>query len=750
MSADCCKNSCACNTPGLPPSPVSEAAAEMKSGDGVLTRYRISDMDCPTEEAMIRSALKNRVEVLGLDFNLLERVLTVHHVPGTETVIVSLLNGIGFEPHPLHEDSGIPSGKDASYGSIVPARLVAGGLAAIGAEALEWFASDVSGMTFVIPLLALVAVCTAGLETYRKGWLALAHRQLNMNVLMAVAVTGAALIGQWPEAAMVSFLFAVANVIEQHSLDRARRAIQGLLQLAPVEADVKDPAGEWHKREVRQITVGETIRVKAGERVPLDGEISSGSATINQAPITGESVPVEKAPGDRVFAGSINQYGVFEFRVTAAIGDTTLAHIIKTVEAAQADRAPAQRFVDRFAALYTPLVFIAAVVITAAAPLLFGWSWYDAVYRSLVLLVIACPCALVISTPVTIVSGLAAATRQGILIKGGSYLENAGQIKAMAFDKTGTITVGSPAMTDLVVLRGDEQRALEYALTLASGSDHPVSRAIAAGCRQRLTTPVLLPVERLTAIPGHGMAGVIDGGDFVLANHRLIEDRNQCSAKLEERLESLERLGKTSVILADAEGARAIFAVADAIKKQSAGALKTLTGLGIHLVMLTGDNPHTAQSVAAQVGIRDIRSNLLPEEKLQIIEELRGKHGVVAMVGDGINDAPALARADIGIAMGSAGSDTAIETADIALMDDDPTRLITLINLSRRTMSILKQNIFLALAIKGVFLCLALTGHATLWMAVFADMGASLIVVANGLRVLRADGIHSARDHGTT
>jgi len=742
MSSNCRHNGCGCGSANIPPPPRPEPDTVSYAGNGVTTRYRIVDMDCPTEEGMIRSALKNRKEVLGLEFNLLERMLTVHHLPDTEAVIVSLLQGIGFEPRPLQEEASGLSGMDEGKERIVPLRLVAGGLAAIGAEALEWFAP---GMHLVVPILALVTVCTAGLETYRKGWLALVHRQLNMNVLMAVAVTGAALIGQWPEAAMVSFLFAVANVIEQHSLDRARRAIQGLMQLAPVEADVKSVAGEWHKRGVGEVFVGETIRVKPGERVPLDGEVVAGSGTINQAPITGESVPVEKAPGDRVFAGSINQNGVFEFRVTAAAGDTTLAHIIKMVEAAQADRAPAQRFVDRFAAVYTPLVFVAALVVMAAAPFLLGWSWYDSVYRALVLLVIACPCALVISTPVTIVSGLAAATRKGILVKGGSYLENAGQIKAMAFDKTGTITVGSPIMTDVVVLRGEEQRVLEYALALASGSDHPVSRAIAQGCRQRLNTMVTLPVERLTAIPGLGMAGAIAGVDFVLANHRLIEDRNQCSESLEERLEGLERLGKTAVILADDKGPLALFAVADVIKKQSAAALTALSGLGIHLVMLTGDNVHTAQAVAGEVGIRDVRANLLPEEKLRVIEELREKYGVVAMVGDGINDAPALARADIGIAMGSAGSDTAIETADIALMDDNPLRLFTLVTLSRRTMSILRQNIFLALAIKAVFLSLALTGNATLWMAVFADMGASLIVVANGLRMLRTNGLETTK-----
>lgn len=738
MDSKCSKNACGCDNSRPFPSPDPEP--RLDAGTGVTTRYLIADMDCPTEEAMIRSALKNRAEVLALEFNLLERVLTVRHQPNSEPVIVSLLKEIGFEPRPLSGEAKALHDAGEAEGRIIPLRLVIGGFAAICAEVLEWSAP---GMHFVVPILALVAVCTAGLETYRKGWIALVHRQLNMNVLMAVAVTGAALVGQWPEAAMVSFLFAVANVIEQHSLDRARRAIQGLLQLAPVEAEVRSPAGDWIKRGVAAVPVGEIIRVKAGERVPLDGEVIAGHAAINQAPITGESIPVEKAPGDRVFAGSINQNGVFEFRVTAEAGDTTLAHIIKTVEAAQADRAPAQRFVDRFAAVYTPLVFIAALAVVAGAPLLFGWSWYDAAYRSLVLLVIACPCALVISTPVTIVSGLAAATRKGILIKGGSYLENAGRVKAMAFDKTGTITVGSPTMTDIVVLRGDERRALEYALTLASGSDHPVSRAITHGCRQRLDTAASLPVERLMAIPGLGMGGTIAGVDFVLANHRLIEERKQCSASLEERLERLERLGKTTVMLADDDGPIAIFAVADAIKKQSASAISALSGLGIHLVMLTGDNVHTAQAVAAQVGINDIRANLLPDEKFQIIDELRGKYGLVAMVGDGINDAPALARADIGIAMGSAGSDTAIETADIALMDDDPSRLFTLISLSRRTMSILRQNIFLALAIKAIFLCLALTGNATLWMAVFADMGASLIVVANGLRMLRIDGMYT-------
>jgi Cd2+/Zn2+-exporting ATPase len=589
----------------------------------------------------------------------------------------------------------------------------------------------------IVIALALIAILTGGLPTYKKGWIALRNRNLNMNALMSIAVTGAMLTGHWPEAAMVMFLFALAEVIEAKSLDHARNAIRELMSMTPETATVRQPDGTWLGMPAKAVALGSVVRVRPGERIAMDGVLVEGRSTVNQAPITGESMPIDKQPGDPVFAGTINEAGSFEFRVTAAAGDSTLARIIHAVEAAQGSRAPTQRFVDQFARVYTPAVFAVALVVAVLPPLTMGAEWLDWIYRSLVLLVIACPCALVISTPVTIVSGLAAAARRGILIKGGVYLEEGRRLTQLAFDKTGTLTHGRPAQTDFAAMPGvDAGESRRLAASLAGRSDHPVSHAIAVAAQAEGATA--MEVADFAALPGRGVRGRIAERLLHLGNHRLVEELGLCTPAIEARLEELERVGKTAVLLTDERTVLAIFGVADTLKDTSRQAVSELHALGVRTWLLSGDNRHTAEAIARQVGIDEARGNLLPGEKLRIVETLLSRNsGKVGMVGDGVNDAPALARADIGFAMGAAGTDTAIETADVALMDDDLRKIPAFVRLSRRTAAILKQNIVLALGIKAVFLVLTFTGHATMWMAVFADMGASLIVVFNGLRLLR-------------
>lgn len=583
--------------------------------------------------------------------------------------------------------------------------------------------------------LGLGGVLTGGLPTYRKGWIALRNLNLNMNALMSIAVTGAMLIGHWPEAAMVMVLFALAEVIEAKSLDRARNAIRGLLDLAPERATVQQADGTWQEMEAKHVMIGSRVRVKPGERLALDGEVLEGRSTVNQAPITGESLPVEKAPGDPVFAGTINESGSFEFHVTATASNSTLARIIHAVEAAQGSRAPTQRFVDQFARWYTPAVFAVALAVAIVPPLVIGGPWLDWVYKALVLLVIACPCALVISTPVSIVSGLAAAARHGILIKGGVYLEGGRKLQWLALDKTGTLTHGKPVQTDFLTWNeAAPTAAREWAASLAARSDHPVSKAVALAAQA--DGVVLQAVSDFAALPGRGVRGRLGDVTYHLGNHRLVEELGVSSPELERRLSMLEAEGKTVVMLIGDSRVHALFAVADTVKDSSRHAIAELHALGVKTLMLTGDNPHTAQAIAAQVGIDRAQGNLLPEDKQREVEQL-ARAGTVGMVGDGINDAPALAQADIGFAMGAAGTDTAIETADVALMDDDLRKIPTFVRLSRATASVLMQNIVLALGIKAIFLVLTFTGQATMWMAVFADMGASLLVVFNGLRLLR-------------
>ncbi|MFG0684735.1 heavy metal translocating P-type ATPase [Pseudomonas sp. WSY_20] len=712
--------------------PAHVQLTSIPSEQAQLSRFRIDAMDCPTEQTLIQDKLGKMAGIEALEFNLISRILGVRHTLDGTSDIERAIDSLGMKAEPLVGDA------DSATVPAPPRQqgwwpLALSGLAALGAEIVH-FAQ--LAPQWLVAALALAAILGCGLGTYKKGWIALKNRNLNINALMSIAVTGALLIGQWPEAAMVMVLFTVAELIEARSLDRARNAIGGLMQLAPDMATVQQADGQWREMDVREVVVGATMRVRPGERIGLDGQVISGQSSVDQSPITGESLPVEKGLGDKVFAGTINQAGALEIKATAVAGQSTLARIIKAVEQAQGARAPTQRFVDRFSRIYTPAVLALALAVAIVPPLLLDGTWFDWVYRALVLLVVACPCALVISTPVTIVSGLAAAARKGILIKGGVYLEGGRHLDFLALDKTGTITHGKPVQTDFKALQpAFEHRAQALASSLAARSDHPVSRAIAQFGQDND-----LPhseVRDFTAIAGRGVRGTIEGEVLHLGNHRLVEELGLCSPELEAQLDAFEQQGKTVVLLLNASGPLALFAVADTVKQSSRQAIAELHALGIQTAMLTGDNPHTAAAIARTVGIDRAEGNLLPADKLSSIQALYDQGHRVGMVGDGINDAPALARAEIGFAMAAAGTDTAIETADVALMDDDLRKIPAFIRLSRHTAAILKQNIVLALAIKAIFLGITFAGLATMWMAVFADMGVSLLVVFNGLRLLR-------------
>jgi len=721
------------------PSPEALASIGMKAqrqdAAGTTTVLRIAKMDCPTEESLIRGKLQGMSGVTDLQFNLMQRTLTVRHTPDAIGAAVAAIESLGMEAEVEKTDEPRDPASPPPKTKWWP--MAVSGVAAVAAEGV-FYVND--GNHWAVIVLALVSIFTGGLSTYKKGWIALKNLNLNMNALMSIAVTGGMAIGHWPEAAMVMFLFALAEVIEAKSLDRARNAIRGLMDLAPATATVRQADGSWHEVPAKEVVLDATVRVRPGERIALDGVITSGRSAINQAPITGESLPVEKAEGDQVFAGTINETGSFEYRVSAGANDSTLARIIHAVESAQGSRAPTQRFVDQFAKVYTPIVFAVALLVAIVPPLAMGGEWMDWIYKALVLLVIACPCALVISTPVTIVSGLAAAARRGILIKGGVYLEGGRKLKALALDKTGTLTHGKPEQTDFVKMPDGTDDVVAWAASLAARSDHPVSQAIARKAKKDQVQ--LLDVSEFAALPGRGVSGRIAGRLLHLGNHRLAQERGLGAPEIQTRLEMLERQGKTAVLLMDERAILGIFAVADTVKETSRQAVADLQSLGIRTLMLTGDNQHTAHAIAAQVGITEARGDQLPEDKLKTIESLIGANGQVGMVGDGINDSPALARANIGFAMGAAGTDTAIETADVALMDDDLRKIPTFVRLSKRTAAILTQNIVLALGIKAVFIALTFSGHATMWMAVFADMGASLLVVFNGLRLLREEPAH--------
>ncbi len=712
------------------PAPALVQLSAAPSADSRLSTFRIEAMDCPTEQTLIQNKLGKLAGVQQLEFNLINRILGVTHDLPSTAPIIDAIKSLGMQADPIEE--GTPAAAPPAKKHWWP--LALSGVGALAAEVIHF---TNAAPTWVIALVALVSILSGGLTTYKKGWIALKNLNLNINALMSIAVTGAILIGQWPEAAMVMFLFTVAELIEAKSLDRARNAISGLMQMTPEQATVRQADGSWAEREVNSVELGAIVRVRPGERIGLDGEVTAGQSTIDQAPITGESLPIEKTVGDKVFAGTINQAGSLEYAVTAAASNSTLARIIHAVEQAQGARAPTQRFVDRFAKIYTPAVFLFALGVALIPPLFMAGVWFDWIYRALVLLVVACPCALGDLHP-------------------GDHRQRPGGSGAQRHPDQGRRVPGGRLQARLPGPRQDRHHHPRQTGANRLPGTVPECRRQCAGVgrqpspgvpttRYRWPSPTRWwiktcrahAVDNFTALTGRGVRGDINGATYHLGNHRLVEELGLCSPALEDKLFALEKQGKSVVLLLDKSGPLALFAVADTVKDSSREAIQQLHELGIKTLMLTGDNTHTAQAIAAQVGIDQAQGDLLPTDKLLAIEALYGQGRRVGMVGDGINDAPALARAEIGFAMAAAGTDTAIETADVALMDDDLRKIPAFIRLSRQTSSILKQNIALALVIKAVFLAVTFLGMATMWMAVFADMGVSLLVVFNGLRLLR-------------
>ena len=704
----------------------------------------IEEMDCPDEERLIRSRLERHPEVESLTFDLLNKQLTVDLKSGDSDAVLSALEGIGMTAVPTSiskEDSNDAAGDLKDRRPIVSrSTWIQLGLAfvlAVSAEILSLISPPDSGL--VVAALSLTAIVLGGRTMLKKGIRAIKARSLGINFLMTIAVGGALIIGEWPEAAMVTVLFELAERIEQYAMDRSRGAIRSLLKLSPSSSMVLSSSGKWAKALTSSIMVGQRIRISPGDLIPLDGKVVAGATSINQASITGESIPVAKQIGDSVFAGTLNEYGSVEVEVTSRKNDTTLARIIQAVKAAQLEKSPTQRFVDTFSKFYTPsIVSIAFLVVLI--PVLFGAPLMLWLYRALVLLVIACPCALVISTPVTVVSGLTAATKMGMLVKGGTYLEQGFKLKVVALDKTGTLTEGRPKIVEMNSV--DEgilatKEALRISASLNAQSEHSIARAFTKAAELGGLESELSPVNDFRAEPGRGVTGSINGNVFWLGNHRYAHNAGVCNPDIEAQLSRIEESGKTAIVLFNTKQALAIFGIADTLRSTSQEAVQQLQEMSIRVVMLTGDNSSTANAIASEVGIEDVYGELLPEEKLTIIGKLKAEYGMIAMVGDGINDAPALTKADIGFAMGTEGSDVAIESAGVALIKDDLRKIASFIKLSRATSNVLKQNISFAIGIKIVFLGLAVFGLATLWMAVVADMGASLLVTFNGLRLSR-------------
>jgi Cd2+/Zn2+-exporting ATPase len=691
--------------------------------------FKIEGMDCREEVAILERRLKRLSGLEALDADVIGQRLRIKYDAAklSTGVIAEAVAQTGMRAWLEHEE---PAPIAASAGRRQQLLIASGVAFAVGAVA-TFFAS---GAWVWIPFALSIVV--GGVFTARRAVTSLRAGVLDINVLMVIAVAGAIALGEWTEAASVVFLFALAQLLETRAMDRARGAIRALMDLAPVEAIVQRD-GQQHRIPVDDVRVGDTILVGPGEKVPLDGRVLAGDSYVNQAPVTGESLPIEKTAGDDVFAGTINGRGALDVAVTRLRRDSTLARIIHLVERAQAQRAPSQAFVDRFARIYTPVVLALAVVVAFAPPLLVGASWATWFYRSLVLLVISCPCALVISTPVSIVSALAAAARKGVLIKGGAHLEKMASIRCIAFDKTGTLTYGRLHVVDVLPVAGvDPAEVVRLAASLEVRSEHPIGRAIVDYASRSGIRPV--SVDAFQALPGRGAQAQLGGHGLVAGSHRLFEERGLCSAEMEASLQTFTDRGCGSVMVAAAGAPVGVIGVADQPREGAADAIDLLRQQGIaQVILLTGDQESAAKTLAESLDLDGYRAALLPEDKVTAVEELRRRYGSLAMVGDGVNDAPALAAADVGIAMGVAGTDAALETADVALMADELSKIPYALRLSRATMRNIHANIAFSIVLKGAFLILAITGAATLWMAVAADMGASLVVIANALRLLR-------------
>ena len=713
-------------------------------------RLKVHGLDCAEEVTALRREVG---PVVGgedrLSFDILGGVMTVAGAAPPQAVVAAvartgmraelLVEAQAASGLQLHDDRRernlftALSGLFAAGGFAVHAIVSGGPLQALGGEGL--------GQRHAVPVIAialyLLAIACGLRFVLRRAWISAVRLRPDMNVLMTVAILGAIALGEWFEASSVAFLFSLSLALEAWSIGRARRAVAALLDLSPPTAQVKLPTGE-QSQPIEAVTVGAIIVLRPGDRVPLDGVVVTGSSAVNQAPITGESVPVLKEPGSEVFAGSINGDGALEVRTNRPAGDTTLAKIIRLVRDAQSKRGNAEQWVDRFARRYTPAVMLLALGFGLVPPLLGMGSWETWIYRSLVLLVIACPCALVISTPVSIVAALASAARAGVLVKGGLFLEIPARLRAIAFDKTGTVTEGRLQVTSVVPLNGHSERELiERAVALEGRSAHPLARAVLAYAANRDVTAAA--AEGVVLLPGKGATGRIDGREFWVGSHRYLEERGQEVPEVHEMIEKLSGYGSSVVVVGNDRHVCGVIALADRPRPETAGVLDELRGLGVErLVLLTGDNRGTAEAVSRAFRFDEVRAELLPDDKVTAVRELVNRYGAVAMIGDGVNDAPAMATATLGMAMGAAGSDAAIETADVALMSDDLSKLPWLIVHSRRTVAIIRQNITFSLLVKLVFVVLAFAGRATLWSAIAADMGASLLVIVNALRLLQA------------
>jgi Zn2+/Cd2+-exporting ATPase len=706
-----------------------------ESSPAPVTVFQVEGLCCATEAKQIEDRLGRRPDVTRLDFDYVQKRMTVHgRVPAEH--VERLVGQLGMQARRQTKGLGVGDGRDRRIRTV----LVAGSGAMWLGALLAQFVFREPAFVTVFSLGAMVLggryIVVRGLRAARTG-------ALDMNFLMTIAAVGAIGIGEFLEGASAMFLFSLAQLLETRSMDRARNAIRSLMDLSPAAATVLRNGGE-HRVSAEEVQPGEIVIVRPGEKVPVDGAVLEGRSSVNQAPITGESIPVLKEQGTEVFAGSVNGEGVLEIRSTRPAEDTTLARIIQSVEEAQAVRAPSQTFVDRFARIYTPAVVAAAVAIAVLPPLLAVGAWETWIYRGLVLLVVACPCALVISTPVTIVSALAGAARRGILIKGGLHLENAGRAVVVALDKTGTLTEGEPTVVEVIGRDGiAPTTVLEWATAAERRSEHPLARAILRYAAHHGVQPA--PSRDVVAIPGKGVRATVADRLVYVGTERLFRELGASREEVRSAVGELEARGRTAVLVGTVGGDGepinicGAIALADRIRENAPEALRKLRAAGVkRIVMLTGDNAGTARAVAESLPeIDEVRSELLPQDKVHAVRELRAEHGRVSFVGDGINDAPALAASDVGIAMGSAGTDAALETADIALMADDLEKLALTIRTARKSEGIIRFNIAISLLTKAVFVVFAVLGWATLWMAVAADMGTSLLVIMNGMRALR-------------
>lgn len=690
--------------------------------------FRVAGMDCAEEARILERRLLPMSGVESLHVDVLGQKMRVAYDAAVVTTgaIAEAVSETGMRAWLEHER---PVESPASGAVAWPLGLAG---AAVGLGLAVQAAAEEPRWGWPAFLLAILL---AGREPAKKALLSLRRRVLDIHVLMVVAVAGALVLGDWAEAATVVWLFAISQWLEVRTMERARRAIHGVMTLAPTEARVRHGDHE-HLTPVDLVTPGALMLVAPGQKIPLDGDIVSGRSEINQAPITGESLPVDRGPGDEVFAGTINGHGALEVRVTRAVRDTTLARIVHLVEAAQGQRAPAQQFIDRFARWYTPVVVGLAAVLFAA-PVAAGGAPAEWGYRALVLLVVACPCALVISTPVSMVAALATAARHGVLVKGGAHLERLAAVRVVAFDKTGTLTAGEPHVTDVTVLDGaDAAEPLQAAAAVEQRSHHPVARAVVAAAHARGLA--ITPADEVRALPGLGAEGQWRGRHVVVGNGRLLDERGLMTDAARHAAGACEAAGAAPVFVAIDGVPRLVVAIRDAVRPVARDVVRLLRDQGVpHVAMLTGDGPAAAAAVARDAGIEDVRPSLLPADKLASVGALRAAHGPVAMVGDGVNDAPALAAADVGVAMGAMGSAAALEAADVALMSDELQKLPYAVRLSRATLANVRVNVALSLGLKLGVLVLAVFGVSTLWMAVLADTGASVLVVGNAMRLLR-------------